>query len=436
MGDILITDIIDGLDDIGYSGIIKDETSLRKAASEGASSHVFTTLVSYLTCELHYFYGTTEFVNPTKKTEDAQNFSIEMSGFLSEYGCPFGSLTSGDLSVRFHNCSNCLSLLWFLISELQAAKMFHFHNPSASQEKEAVVGRGDGTDFFENLKCVCVTLKMSKPPDDISLQKFFVGVTKKILDVMKGKEANIGTPVIKYAHDSAYWKQMTEINEALTSEYKLRRSMLLKRVDVTISSFTWSDQAKAKLDDIAEVYQKIRHTLSATPKVTIASLLAAREDIYQILKTSSGTTRHQCAINKVKIGKVPDRGGRPDECEPPPPEMPSWQKRQPDNFRGRGGRGGSYDNRGQNFRGGYDQRSYSGGHHSGGYSQHPPNGGFRGGHDQRPQSGRGGRGGQSRWGRGRGGHANDGGTFEQYYGHGGQSYNRGGFGSGRQVYSS
>lgn len=36
-------------------------------------------------------------------------------------------------------------------------------------------------------------------------------------------------------------------------------------------------------------------------------------------------------------GRVPDRGGRPTEIEPPPPEMPSWQKRTES-----GGRGGGY----------------------------------------------------------------------------------------------
>ena len=37
--------------------------------------------------------------------------------------------------------------------------------------------------------------------------------------------------------------------------------------------------------------------------------------------------------------KVPDRGGRAYELEPPPPEMPGFQKRQ-DHGGGRGGRGG------------------------------------------------------------------------------------------------
>lgn len=45
-------------------------------------------------------------------------------------------------------------------------------------------------------------------------------------------------------------------------------------------------------------------------------------------KTSNATVRKntRSEINKVIIGAVPDRGGRPYEQEPPPPEMPPWQK--------------------------------------------------------------------------------------------------------------
>jgi len=35
------------------------------------------------------------------------------------------------------------------------------------------------------------------------------------------------------------------VNAALTSEYECRRRMLIKRLDVTVQSFGWSDRAKA-----------------------------------------------------------------------------------------------------------------------------------------------------------------------------------------------
>ena len=52
-------------------------------------------------------------------------------------------------------------------------------------------------------------------------------------------------------------------------------------------------------------------------------------DLLTMQKTSSGTAREKtkCKINKVMIGRVPDRGGRAYEHEIPPPEMPAFQKR-------------------------------------------------------------------------------------------------------------
>lgn len=68
--------------------------------------------------------------------------------------------------------------------------------------------------------------------------------------------------------------------------------------------------------------------MSREPDVMLAHLLAARDDLAIIEKTSNASVRKntKSAINSVIIGAVPDRGGRSWEQEPPPPEMPPWQK--------------------------------------------------------------------------------------------------------------
>uniref|UniRef100_A0A3B4AR69 Uncharacterized protein n=1 Tax=Periophthalmus magnuspinnatus TaxID=409849 RepID=A0A3B4AR69_9GOBI len=116
--------------------------------------------------------------------------------------------------------------------------------------------------------------------------------------------------------------KLQQVNQLLNSEYQSRRRMLIKRLDVTIQSFGWSDRAKA--------YQPKRHSLRMSSSVDMGSVLAAREDLCHIQKTSSGSSREKtsCAVNKVLMGRVPDRGGRPSEIQAPPPEMPPWQKRQ------------------------------------------------------------------------------------------------------------
>lgn len=42
-------------------------------------------------------------------------------------------------------------------------------------------------------------------------------------------------------------EQLERINDALSCEYECRRRMLMKRLDVTVQSFGWSDRAKVRL---------------------------------------------------------------------------------------------------------------------------------------------------------------------------------------------
>lgn len=70
--------------------------------------------------------------------------------------------------------------------------------------------------------------------------------------------------------------------------------------------------------------------MDPTPAVSISEVLSARSDLAIIAKTCDAIVRKhtKSEVNKVVIGKVPDRGGRPNEAQPPPPEMPPWQQRQ------------------------------------------------------------------------------------------------------------
>ncbi|XP_013907366.1 PREDICTED: protein FAM98B, partial [Thamnophis sirtalis] len=174
---------------------------------------------------------------------------------------------------------------------------------------------------------------------------FFFFQLKDVLS--KVPKAYMEKPLLKTPLNTKQMKQLEKINEALLTEYECRRRMLMKRLDVTVQSFGWSDRAKVKTDDIARIYQPKRYVLTSKSTISIAHLLAAREDLSKIIRTSSGSTREKtiCAINKVLMGRVPDRGGRPSEIDPPPPEMPPWQKRQDGG--GRGGRGGWGGDRGR-----------------------------------------------------------------------------------------
>lgn len=53
---------------------------------------------------------------------------------------------------------------------------------------------------------------------------------------------------------------------------------------------------------MAKVYQPRRHSLRPQSTVDMSDLLAAREDVCNVVKTSSGSSREKtvCAVNKVQ----------------------------------------------------------------------------------------------------------------------------------------
>ncbi|XP_042528566.1 protein FAM98A [Dipodomys spectabilis] len=395
--DLMETDILESLEDLGYKGPLLNDGALSQAVSEGASSPEFTKLCAWLVSELRVLCKLEENVQATNSPSEAEEFQLEVSGLLGEMNCPYLSLTSGDVTKRLLIQKNCLLLLTYLISELEAARMLCVNAPPKKAQE------GGGSEVFQELKGICIALGMSKPPASITMFQFFSGIEKKLKETLAKVPPNhVGKPLLKKPMGPAHWEKIEAINQAIANEYEVRRKLLIKRLDVTVQSFGWSDRAKSQTEKLAKVYQPKRSALSPKSTVSVAHLLAARQDLSKILRTSSGSIREKtaCAINKVLMGRVPDRGGRPNEIEPPPPEMPPWQKRQDGPQHQTGGRGGG--------RGGYEHSSYGG----------------RGGHEQ--GGGRGGRGGFDHGGRGGGrGSKHQGGWTDG--GSGGGGYQDGGY---------
>uniref|UniRef100_A0A3B4F1K0 Family with sequence similarity 98 member A n=2 Tax=Pundamilia nyererei TaxID=303518 RepID=A0A3B4F1K0_9CICH len=486
-------DILVSLEDLGYQGPLLEEGALESAVSGGAASPEFTKLCAWIVSELRLYCKLEENVHATNCPSEAEGFQLEMSGLLSELTCPYSVLTSGDITQRFLNRTDCLLLITFLVSELEASRMILVNKPQKKAQES-------GSPAFQELKGICMALGMSKPPANITMFQFFSGIEKKLKEALSRVPPNhVGEPLLKKPLGPVHMEKIEAINQALVNEYEVRRKMLLKRLDVTVQSFGWSDRAKTHADKLSKVYPPLRSALANKSKVSVAHLLAARQDFSKILRTSSGKIREKtaCAINKVLMGRVPDRGGRPCEIEPPPPEMPTWQKRQDapqiGGHYGSGGHGGGrggYDHGSQGGRGGYERGAGGGGHgergsrggggrgrgsynqgyyqdagghhggggrggyggnHQGGFQD--PNyhggggGGYHdGGHYQDRGGGRGGRGGRGRGGRGGGGQGggwggrggqnfNQGGQFEQFFQHGGQHYSQAGFSQGRHYTS-
>lgn len=148
----------------------------------------------------------------------------------------------------------------------------------------------------------------------------------KVSELLPSLPSGSLQPLLSYPLDAPRWEVLESLCQSLGDQYCCRRSLLLKRLDLTISAFHWSDRAEAQGEAMKAVLIPIRETMTPESDVSIAHILAARADLSRLVPATSKAARRGtiCAINKVLMGNVPDRGGRPNELEAP---MPSWQSR-------------------------------------------------------------------------------------------------------------
>lgn len=326
-----------------YEGPFLDQNYASTAIFAGPQSGEFQDIVLWLTEEIRILGKLDERVG---KSEDASSFILELSAFLKELTCPYASLTSGHVSDRLQTLESKLLLLDYLINELMAFKMLESLKP---KEKSTVITLHESPTAAA-LKDICITLGMGKPPNNVPPKALFERINASLDEtIRKAGENRLSKPLFspKERLTAEQWAKLEKLQKDLDSEYDLRRKMLLTRLDVTIQSFRWSSRVKDKEGVIADRYaekRKLLDTMEVGGRDTdIAALLAARETLAIIEKTSSASVRKntKSKIQRHIIGRVPDRGGRAYEHNPPPLEMPSWQtQRNTGGGGGGGGRGG------------------------------------------------------------------------------------------------
>ncbi|XP_028160680.1 protein FAM98A-like [Ostrinia furnacalis] len=156
-----------------------------------------------------------------------------------------------------------------------------------------------------------------------------------IIPPLKRPNGTLATSAVEQANELAL---AFNSNMCLTKDWcsdKVIENKVLASMNVldshkdNVLQYPWSDRLKTKKDVIQSTYRPKREQLKVKPDVRLSDFLAARTSLLQVEKTSSVSVRKNTRsdVNKVVIGQVPDRGGRPNEQQPPPPEMPSWQQR-------------------------------------------------------------------------------------------------------------
>ncbi|XP_052860240.1 protein FAM98B [Anopheles cruzii] len=430
------------LRNVGYDGPFLDQNYASTAILAGTQSGEFQDVVIWLTEEIRVLGKLDERIT---KSEDSNTFVWELSSFLKELTCPYTSLTVGHVSDRLQTLEAKLLLLDYLVNELMALKMLEALKP---KEKSTVITLHESPTAAA-LKDICITLGMGKPPNNVPPKMLFEKINSHLDDMVRTEGENrLSKPLFnpKERLTADQWAKLERIQKELDHEYDLRRTMLLTRLDVTIQSFRWSNRAKDKEGTIAERYAEKRKMLDALQAggrdTDIAALLAARETLAIIEKTSSASVRKntKSKIQRHIIGLVPDRGGRAYEHKAPALEMPSWQTQRSTGGGGGGGRGGFGGGRGGRGGGGGFQQQHSN-YSNKGYNQGNGNGGqgfYQGGRGGYNNQGGGGNqasssggGGYYQGGGGGVGHTqNRGGRVQGGWSQSQQDYNHAGYGSG------
>ncbi|XP_063370346.1 protein FAM98A-like [Cydia amplana] len=372
-------DILDSLNDLGYTGPLTDEAAFAKALEGGPKSLEYTKLIHILAEELKKLCNLEETVNMMNDPDESSSFLLELSSFLKELGCPYKNLVTGHMSSRLDTKEDKILLLDYLISELMAARIVGVDRPKEKPGMEIVMQESPTA---KDLKEILIALKFNKPPPNITVEMLFSKLESKLKDtIQKEGQQLVGKPLYNKAMTEKDWKALETAFSEMYDEYRLRRETLITRLECTVQSFEWSDRLKTKKDVIQSAYRPKRDQLRIKPDVKLSDFLAARTSLLQVEKTSSASVRKntQSDVNKVIIGQVPDRGGRPNEAQPPPPEMPSWQQRSAGPQGGGGRGGGGMGGGGGGGGGGRGGGRGGGGRVQGGYNQ--------GQGDQRPQTG-------------------------------------------------
>ncbi|XP_035212346.1 protein FAM98B-like isoform X2 [Stegodyphus dumicola] len=280
---------------------------------------------------------------------------MEVSSLLKELHCPYKSLVSGPISQRLLDVPSRNVLLDFLCTELQAARLLQCKTKKKHTLEIEMDDSTTATSLMKVMEILGIPKELAENPDSVLPE-----IEKKVNEKVSKRPELISEPAFKASLTEKQWAGLENLFEEFEADYTVRRELLITRLDVTIQSFQWGEGSKGKEHGIVDAYVSLRNKLKKHPSVKLTDVLAARESIFIIEKTSSAelVKNTKSHLNRVLIPAVPDRGGRPKE-QRPPVEMPNWMKRSPGGAGGgRGDRhGGGWRGQGKKFRGGHGHKS-------------------------------------------------------------------------------
>ncbi|XP_023577316.1 protein FAM98C [Octodon degus] len=316
-----------------------------EVASRGTSCPDFRALCARLAAELVTLGaverqdGGVEELSAGDGPNAEEEFLRQLPGLLRALHCPDRALCGGEgRAAELREPSASTRLLRFLCSELQAARLLRLH-PRVDSSPVPSPGKGkeEGAHMVQELVLTLQALRLPIPLLGTPASQLLQELHAKISELLPSLPPGSMQPLLSYPLDAPQWEALESLSQSLKDQYSCRRCLLLKRLDLTTSAFHWTDRAEAQGKAMKTVLTPLRAVLTPKSDISIAHVLAARADLSRLVPATSMAARRGtcCAINKVLMGDVPDRGGRPNELEAP---MPTWQSRREDGGGRRTGR--------------------------------------------------------------------------------------------------
>ncbi|XP_034528713.1 protein FAM98C isoform X2 [Ailuropoda melanoleuca] len=265
---------------------------------------------------------------------EEDEFLRQLAGLLRELHCPDRALCGGDGAAALREPGASLRLLRFLCSELQAARLLRLY-PRLDPSPAPLCGEGaeEGAGMVQELVLTLQALGLPRPTPGTAASRLLWQLHDKISELLPSLPPGFLQPLLSFPLDAPRWEALESLCQRLGDQYCCRRCLLLKRLDLTASSFHWSDRAEvwdkdfgrsreaqlwglppqegrtrarnmtlqqAQGEAMKAVLIPIREALTPESDVSIAHILAARADLSRLVPATSKAARRGtcCAINK------------------------------------------------------------------------------------------------------------------------------------------
>lgn len=294
--------IADSLIDLAVGGDEKRWTGedIHEAIEEGALCQPFRSIVDQLVQEL---------TGVKLDTAREQGFYKSVKLTLSPLGCkiPLQHLQQ-DRDTR-------QLLIEYLVAEVQANRMLETDKLESIGEDTAVteLDRGDKM-VNTGLKAIASSMGYTNNVGTSILKKLNVEI-RPLVQKLREEGDDLLEPLVREEELTAAQREtVKQLNQHFFLEYTTRRAVMLKRLNVTLLAFQWSEKKGLDLFSLKGRGDALHSSLSAHPAVHPFHLYTStRLSLLQLDKKICGGERKGLLKSKHKthvIGKPPDRGGR------------------------------------------------------------------------------------------------------------------------------